>query len=188
MKEMYRYIQQFGNLEPSQLDLIAGSGREIFLKKDSYFSQAGKIPREVGFVIKGIFRGCYYTDEGEDITRCFIAENSMVCDYLNFESENFSSEYIQALTDCRVIVFNKYQWEELSRNVSGWDSIKNKMVQACMYQKSRKGPVISKDAASRYLDFLKNFPLVINRVPLSYVASYLGITQQSLSRIRKNIQ
>ncbi|WP_445430793.1 hypothetical protein [Chryseobacterium indoltheticum] len=52
----------------------------------------------------------------------------------------------------------------------------------------RRSPLVSEDATTRYLSFLEKFPKVANRVPLSYVASYLGITQQSLSRIRKNIR
>lgn len=54
-----------------------------------------------------------------------------------------------------------------------------------MYQKSRKGLVVSQDATTRYLEFMENYPSLINRVPLTYIASYLGVTQQLLSRIRK---
>ncbi|WP_317173319.1 cyclic nucleotide-binding domain-containing protein [Chryseobacterium caseinilyticum] len=48
--------------------------------------------------------------------------------------------------------------------------------------------MVSEDATTRYLSFIEKFPALVNRIPLSYVASYLGITQQSLSRIRKNIR
>src|SRR5690606_12256517 len=119
---------------------------------------------------------------------CFIPENNLVVDYTNFEADMASTEYLQACTDCRIMVFSKQDWEELSHTVVGWDNIKNKMVQKCMYQKSRKNPVISQDATTRYLDFLANYPTLANRVALSYIASYLGVTQQSLSRIRKNIR
>ncbi len=96
-------------------------------------------------------------------------------------------QYIQACTNSKIIVFSKESWEELSQIIVGWDTIKNKMVQLCMYQKSRSNPVISQDATTRYLEFMDNHPTLINRIPLNYIASYLGITQQSLSRIRKNI-
>lgn len=188
MEEMIDYFLQFGNLNKQQIDLITGKGRKLELKKDDYFSEAGKIPKQVGFIIDGVIRGCYYDNKGLEITRCFIMENSVVCDYVNFEANTSSSEYLQAITDCSLVVFSKNDWEELSRIIVGWDNIKNKMVQLCMYQKSRKGPVISQDATTRYLEFLENYPSLINRVPLSYIASYLGVTQQSLSRIRKNIR
>jgi hypothetical protein len=64
-----------------------------------------------------------------------------------------------------------------------------KVVQKCLMDAmDRRSPLVSEDATTRYLSFLEKFPKVANRVPLSYVASYLGITQQSLSRIRKNIR
>jgi len=47
---------------------------------------------------------------------------------------------------------------------------------------------VEQDATTRYLEFLENFPTLVNRIPLSYIASYLGITQPTLSRIRKNIR
>lgn len=188
MEEMIQYFLQFGILNKQQIELIISRGKLLEIKKENYFSEAGKIPKQVGFVIEGIIRGCYYNNKGEEITRCFIDEKSLVCDYVNFESNTISSENLQAITNCRLAVFSKNDWEELSHTIVAWDKIKNKMVQLCMHQKSRKGPVISQDATTRYLEFMTNYPSHINRIPLSYVASYLGVTQQSLSRIRKNIQ
>ncbi len=187
MEEMIQYVLQFGMLNKQQIELIRSKGRLLEVKKEDYFSEAGKIPKQVGFIVEGVIRGCYYNNKGEEITRCFINENSLVCDYINFESNTTSSEYLQAITDCSLVVFSKKDWEELSHIIVGWDNIKNKMVHLCMHQKSRKGPVISQDATTRYLEFMENYPSLINRIPLSYIASYLGVTQQSLSRIRKNI-
>lgn len=188
MKELLEYILQFGHLNKQQIDLVTSKARELNLQKDEYFSEAGKTPRQVGFIVDGVIRGCYYTNKGEEVTRCFVSENSLVVDYINFGANSASSEYLQACTDCKLMVFSKQSWEELSQTIVGWDTIKNKMVQICMYQKSRKSPVISQDATTRYLEFMENYPSLINRVPLAYVASYLGVTQQSLSRIRKNIR
>lgn len=188
MEEMIEYMLRFGNLNKQQIDLIVSKAQPRELKKEDYFSEAGKVPKEVGFVVEGVIRGCYYNNKSDEITRCFISENSLVCDYVNLEANTSSSEYLQAITDCNLIVFSKKDWEELSHIIVGWDNIKNKMVQLCMYQKSRKGPVISQDATTRYLEFMENYPSLINRIPLAYIASYLGVTQQSLSRIRKNIR
>lgn len=187
MKELIEYILRFGSLDKEQIELVADKGKALEIKKQHYFSEAGKVPKQVGFVVDGVVRGYFHNEENE-ITRCFISENNLVCDYINFEAGTTSSEYLQAVTDCNLIVFSKKDWEELSLIVPGWDNVKNKMVQLCMYQKSRKGPVISQDATTRYLAFLENYPSIVNRVPLSHIASYLGITQQSLSRIRKRIR
>ncbi|NDV41902.1 Crp/Fnr family transcriptional regulator [Flagellimonas sediminis] len=187
MKELLEYIFQFGNLNSQQINLIKNKVTQVELRKDAYFSEAGKIPNQVAFVVEGVFRGCYYNNKGEEITRCFIQENSIMCDYVNFEANAVSSEYLQSCTDSKLIVFSRQTWEELSQIMVSWDAIKSKMVQICMYQKSRKNPVISQDATTRYLEFIENHPALVNRIPLASISSYLGVTPQSLSRIRKNI-
>ncbi|WP_456311672.1 Crp/Fnr family transcriptional regulator [Pseudomonas shirazensis] len=188
MKQFIDYILQYGSLNNQQIDFIVEKAIKIELQKDDYFSEAGKIPIRVGFILEGVVRGCYYNNKGEEITRCFISENSLAFDYMNFEANTSSAEYLQAATNCKLIVFSKPDWEEISQTIVGWENISGKMFQKCLFQKSRKGPVISQDATTRYLEFMKNYPTLINRVSLAYIASYLGVTQQSLSRIRKNIR
>ncbi|WP_293939255.1 Crp/Fnr family transcriptional regulator [Sphingobacterium sp. UBA5996] len=134
MEELIEYILQFGNLNKQQIELVISKGQILQIKKEDYFSEAGKIPKEVGFITEGVIRGCYYNNKGEEITRCFISENSLVCDYVNFEANALSSEYLQAITDCSLIVFSKKNWEELSHTIVGWDNIKNKMVQPTLHK------------------------------------------------------
>lgn len=188
MTALIRYLSQFGHLNAQAVEIISGKAIETTLRKGAFFSSAGKIPRQVGFITEGVMRGYYHDDQGNEITRCFIAEDSIVVDYMNFEAGTAATEYLQACTDCKLVVFAKQDWDQLSQTVPGWDPIKHKMVQLCMYQKSRKGPVVSKDAATRYTEFLEHYPMLINRVPLTYIASYLGVTPQSLSRIRRTIR
>lgn len=188
MEALVEYILQFGNLNKQQVDFVGAKIEALELRKGEYFSEAGKTPMQVGFIVQGVIRGCYYSNKGDEVTRCFISENSLVVDYVNFDANIASVEYLQACTDCQLLLFSKHDWEELSHTIVGWDNMKNKMIQKCLFQKSRRMPVISQDATSRYLEFMKNYPGLINRVPLTYIASYLGVTQQSLSRIRKDIR
>jgi CRP-like cAMP-binding protein len=189
MKELLPYILQFGNLNQQQIDLISKKATEITFSKDEYFSEAGKIAVQVGFIIEGIMRVCYYNNKGEEITKYFIEENNMVVDLESFNNSICSSAYVQAVTDCKLIVFSKADWEELLATIVGWDTIVHKIISRALMQKvDRRSPLVSEDATTRYLSFMEKYPKVINRIPLSYLASYLGITQSSLSRIRKNIR
>src|SRR3954462_13203668 len=189
MKEFVEYILQFGNLNKQQIDLISSKAFDLELRKDEYFSEAGKISRQVGFIIEGVTRVCYYNNKGEEITKYFIDENNLVVDIESFNNEICSSAYVQAITDCKFICFNKRDWQELLITIIGWDAIVNRIISKALIQKvERRSPLITEDATERYLKFLDIYPNVVNRVPLAYVASYLGITQSSLSRIRKNIQ
>ncbi len=163
--------------------------KTLELHKDEYLSEAGKIPRHVGFIIEGVVRFCYYNNKGEEITHFFIDENNFVSDQQKFEAQMAASEYIQAVTNCKLLVFSKKDWDEIGNTVVGWDAITSLILKKCLLRTiERRSPLVSEDATTRYLSFIEHFPGLVNRIPLSHIASYLGITQQSLSRIRKNIR
>ena len=189
MKEFIEYILQFGSLNQQQLELISKKAVEKDLKKEAYFSEAGKVSKQVGFVIEGIVRVCYYNNRGEEITKYFIEENNLVVDLESFDNEIPSTAYVQAVTDCRLLIFSKKDWQDLLDTIIPWEAIVHKIISKALRQKvERRSPLVSEDATTRYQMFLEIYPNVVNRVPLSYVASFLGITQSSLSRIRKNIR
>ncbi len=189
MEEFVNYILQFGNLNKQQIDFITGKAKKLELKKEEYFSEAGKVPRYVGFILQGVVRFCYYNNKGEEITHSFIEENNFVSDQQRFEAQVVASEYIQAVTDCEFLIFSKKDWDEIGNTVVGWDAITGLILKNCLLKTiERRSPLVSEDATTRYLSFIEQFPGLLNRVPLSQIASYLGITQQSLSRIRKNIR
>ncbi len=189
MNELIEYLLQFGNLNKQQTDIITSKATELKLQKGGYFSEAGKIPKQVGFVVKGVIRIYCYDNNGGEITKYFVDENRLVVDYENFEANLVSSDYLQAVTDCKLIVFSKQNWEELYHTITDWDKIITKAVQkAYQIHLERRTALVSEDAVTRYLSFLEKFPTLANRVPQAYIASYLGVTRFSLSRIRKNIR
>ncbi|TCD28729.1 Crp/Fnr family transcriptional regulator [Pedobacter psychrodurus] len=182
------FILMFGDLSTQQIDFIASKAKFTTLLKDEYFSKAGKIPTQVSFLLNGIFRLSYYDNDGEEITNYFIEGNQFIADYQNFEANLPSTDNLQAVTDCELLLFAKKDWAEISNAINGWDKITDKMYRKCLIETiEKRSPLVAEDATTRYLLFLKKFPSLANRIPLSYIASYLGITQQSLSRIRKNI-
>ncbi len=189
MKELINYILRFGNLNQQQLDFISSKATRLDLQKDEYFSEAGKISRRVGFIVDGVLRVCYYNNKGEEITKYFIEENNLVVDLESFDNEISSTAYVQAVTDCKLIVFSRRDWLELLQTIVGWEAIVHKIISRALMQKvERRSPLISEDATTRYLKFMEIYPTLINRIPLTYIASYLGVTQSSLSRIRKSIR
>ena len=143
---------QFGNLNNQQIDFINSKAIELELSKEEYFSEAGKIAKQVGFILDGITRACYYNNKGEEITKYFIDENNFVVDLDSFDNKIPSSEYVQAVTDSRVIVFSEQNWQEITNTIVGWESIVNKIVKKSLIQKiERRSPLVSEDATTRYL-------------------------------------
>ncbi len=188
MQTLINYMLQFGQLNSQQTELIRQKAAEAVLKKGEYFSEAGKIARRVAFVTEGILRVFYCNNKGEEVTLNFIAEGAFAVDLESFNYRSPSTGYVEAVTDCSLIVFSTDAWRELSLTIIGWDAIVNKIALKVYAEKAtRAGHMLAEDARTRYLHFLDYFPTLANRIPLSLLASYLGMTQSSLSRIRKGI-
>src|SRR5260221_4067492 len=188
MEALINYLLQFGHLNQQQIELIKSKGIIRELKKDEYYSEAGRIPREIAFLTEGIFRVCYYNKEGEEITKYFIDENNFAVDINSYNQQIPSSEYIHLITDCTIIVFSKQAMLELSMTIIGWDSIVAKITAKGLAEKVNKiSAMMAEDATERYLSFFDKFPQIAGRIPLSYLTSYLGIKQSSFSTILKRI-
>jgi len=189
MEKFIEYILQFGNLNKQQMDLIKNRGSEIELHKDDFYWEAGKAVKQIGFLTDGVLRVYYYNNKGGEITRYFIDEDHLILSGNAIDEIYRPSEYLSAITDCKLIVFTKQDWKEISETIIDWDNIVQKIVAKYHSEKvARRSELISQNATERYRDFIEKFPTLVNRVPLSYIASYLGITQSSLSRIRKSIR
>ncbi|MGV3766012.1 MAG: Crp/Fnr family transcriptional regulator [Chitinophagaceae bacterium] len=183
------YILQFGNLNNQQIDLIKSRATEIALRKDEFYWEAGKTVKQIGFLTDGVLRVYYYNNKGEEITRYFIDENHLILSGNTADEFYTPSEYLQAITDCKMVVFSKRDWIDISETVIGLDNIIQRIIAKHHTEKlKRRGDLISQDATARYLDFIEKFPTLANRIPLGYIASYLGMTASSLSRIRKSIR
>jgi len=181
-------LLQFTTLNPSQVELIEAATTTRSCAAGAYFSRAGQVAREVGFVNTGIFRVLYYDHEGKEITRYFLEEGKFMVDMNSFGPGIPSTEYIQAVTEAEITVLSKEAMEELSRTILVWDSLIAKITAKAMAEKVvRVSYMMPQDATQRYQSFLKLYPQLANQIPLHYIASYIGVTKSSLSRLRKNL-
>lgn len=185
MNEFFAYVSQFGRLTQHQQDAIAQQATRITLRKGDFF-----VEQQVGFVEAGVLRVCSYTEQGDELTQYFIEERQPILDIRKPECANTPSTcLVQAITDCQLVVFTMQQWHAFAQDIPGWETLVQKIIAQTTWEKLvRVQPLVAQNAATRYQSFLTTYPQLANRVPLSYLASYLGMTQSSLSRIRKNIR
>ena len=188
METFINYLLQYGQLNRQQIELIEGSIQVLELDRGQYFSEAGKISNRVGFILDGILRVCYYDKDGNEITRYFVDEQNFAVDLNSFNNRIASSEYIEAIVPTKLLVFSREALNNLSQTIIGWDAIMAKITSKALMEKvNRISPMMGEDAKTRYLEFFKRFPTLANRIPLNYLASYIGITKNSLSRIRNEL-
>ncbi|MCK7555816.1 Crp/Fnr family transcriptional regulator [Chitinophaga sedimenti] len=189
MNDLIQYLRQYGRLTQEQCGLIIAKAQPANVKKGAYFSEAGRVSRRIGFVTDGVFRVCYYDRHGADFTRYFIYEHRFVADMSSFMDELPSAEYIEAVTDATVLEFSREDFTALANDIPEWTDIFAKITSSVLENKMKAaGNMLVQDAQSRYLHFLEHYPGLANRIPQTMLASYLGITATSLSRIRKSIR
>ncbi len=188
MEKLINYILQYVQLDQNQIDFLTTNAKELYLKKGDFFLKEGKTAKEVGFILNGVVRVFHLDKDANDTSLAFLEENRLVVDLASFNTQTPSSVYIQAVTNCELLVLNGELFDQTNSLKIPWDLFFNKIMTESFFNKERKGRIaLTGDATTRYLNFLKNYPNLANRIPLSNLASYLGITQSSLSRIRKNI-
>jgi CRP-like cAMP-binding protein len=182
------FLLQFSHFTPQQLALIASKATERPYAAGAYFSEAGRVAREIGFVLEGIFRVCYFNKDGVEITKYFMEEHRFMVDLSSYQYQLPATEYLQAVTPARVLVFAARDWQALGHTIVGWPETERNIITRALLEKvSRVSPLGHEDATTKYQGFLTAYPHLANRAPLAQLASYLGITPQSLSRVRKNI-
>jgi len=156
--------------------------------KNEYFMSQGKVCRKLAFISEGVMRYCMFRDDGSDITCFFMCENDFVGDPESFISQKPSDKNLQALTDCQLIVISFENMHKILQHVPNAPQINaaidHYVMMKMLYQRTF---LLNLDATVRYREFMREYSHVLQRIPLSYVANFLGIAQQSLSRLRKQI-
>lgn len=188
MKALIDYLLTYTILHEQQIELIKSKAELKIIKKGGSFLEIGRVAKQLGFVLEGILRVCWYNENGEDITRAFITENHFALNISSFTHSTPSKVCFEAISDCKLLVFSKQSLIELEGAIPCWKDLVSKITATSLMDKlTISNNMLIQDGKTRYLEFLKTYPGLANRIPLSTLASYLGIQQSSLSRIRKNI-
>lgn len=184
-------LKQFlatSEMTEEELATVLSGYERVEFKKGSFILKEGQIAREYFFVEQG-FLTSYLTDyEGNDITTAFHPSNELLINVVSFFLQKPSEENILALTDCvlwrtKIDIF--YHHFNTIEHYSDWG--RNWMVNNLFHHKTRSLSLVKKSAKDRYLELLNNHSEVFEYATLQQIASYLGITNTSLSRIRKEI-
>jgi len=166
---------------------IAEFAEIIHFPKNEYFVREGVVCRRMAFIAEGVMRYCM-TREGEDITCYFSCENEFVGDPDSFVQRKPSERNAQALTDCVLVCISRSNIGKVFAACPEFEQltpvINHRVMMGLMLQRDF---LQHAEAAQKYRHFIETYPHILQRVPLAYIASFLGITPQSLSRLRKEI-
>jgi CRP-like cAMP-binding protein len=184
MQHLLTQIKNFSPLSEAAVNALQDCFEKITLGKNEFLLQEGKVCRQLYFLEKGALRGFYNLD-GKEITHWFGFENDFVTSFHSFITQEPAVENIQLLEGCILWGISK---ETLTNLFNRHHEIERLMRIA--YEKyyirleERFVNAQFKTASERYQDLLQQTPHILERVALGCIASYLGISQETLSRIR----
>lgn len=184
---LHSIINPIYDLPESSLDLFTQQVTEIHLPKGHVLLHADKIENSIYLLKKGIVRA-YADTEDREVTFWFGTEGDPVISMKSYVSNEKGYENIELLEDCELYCLESKNLKDLYTtdiHIANWGRtfIEKELVKA----EERLISLQFKTASVRYRDLLINYPHLLQRVPLGHIASYLGITQASLSRIRAEI-
>lgn len=183
-----QFFQSFNLFSKNEIDHLLTFFKERTLAKNDFFVKENERCKEIAFIQSGIFRSYYTSNEGKDNTYCFRFPNDLMASYSSFISDKPSIENLQAISEATLLVIKKEKIQELASENPKWSEFLRIIAeQEYLELEKRFFQLQRDDAAQRYAFLIENHPDYIQKIPLQYLASYLGITQRHLSRIRKEI-
>lgn len=184
MTPLFQYFKKFNPLSKEAEKAITEISRIVTMKKNKDLQAIGHTCKTIYFIEKGVAR-IYYFKDGIDITERFFFENSIIARVESLFTGKPSRKAIQILEDAEIIAINSIQLFKLYDTFPEIERLFRRIFEEAYVETvNRIEGIQFHSAEERYNALLNEAPNVLMRVPLKHVASYLGITQVSLSRIR----
>ena len=184
-----QHVASFIRLEKEEEEFFVSQLQHRKLRKRQYFLQEGDVSRYEAFVLKGCLRTYELDENGNEHVLSFAVENWWVGDLYSFFTGTPSSYNVDTLEPTELLFLDLASQDLLFEKVPKFERYFRLLVQNAFIATQRRViSSISKPAEERYLEFIEKYPTLELRIPQHQIASYLGITPESLSRTRKQLQ
>lgn len=178
-------VSSFAVLSEMELDLIVSSFQIVNAKKGQTLIRQGSIVNRLYFINSGFVRSYYLSEDGQEFTTSLAESGQMMSAFEGFQKGIKASESIQAVTGCELLVVTKAAYDLIFRAVGAWPKYCSGVYEmAILTSGERLLDMQRLNASERYDKLVSMRPEIAMNTPVKYLASYLGVQPQSLSRIR----
>jgi CRP/FNR family transcriptional regulator, anaerobic regulatory protein len=184
----FKYISLIMDIPEHDKDQCRRNFKPLQVPRDTMLEVAGKIPLHHNFIVSGFMRKFYIDDKGDEVTIDLNNGPQWFTSYYAFINQTVSNEYLQCITDCELLRITKADADSSAEtSFTQKDYTIRLFHQIQVEHRERINDLTTLTAEQRYVKLMKNAPNIIQHVPLKYIASYLGIKPESLSRIRREL-
>ena len=184
MKELLSLLNNIHSLSPALHQYLSQNLKTRTIDKKQFLLTAGQISRHIYFIKKGLLR-CYYIHDEQEVCSKFLKEGDIIVSASSFFLQKESIEFIQAIEDSTLwfICYDELQY--IYKHFPEFNVIGRVLsIKSYLLSEQRLNFIRMKNASDRYSSMLEHFPELVLRVPSKYLASYLSISVETLSRIR----
>jgi CRP-like cAMP-binding protein len=186
--EINSNVCRYVSFSSEDLELFNKLLRHKRFAKKTYLLRAGDVCNFEGFILKGSLRKYYIDDNGNEVIIQFGIENGWISDIASFSDQKPGNLFIETLEDTELLILDPNSKEALLAQVPKFERFYRKLVEKNIStMQNRLYFSIAKTAEQKYLDFLEHYPGIPQRVPQHYIASYLGMTPEFLSKVRARL-
>ncbi len=187
MNQLGVHIESYLGLPKNEAELFASYFKPVTLQKGDYFLKANQYCKQLAFVQSGSLREFLYVNDKE-VTKWISNKGYFAVDLSSFLFNQPSSVNWQAIDTTELFVISKTDFDKIETIVPNWQEVKTILIAKCFaILENRVISHLAMSAEERYNQFFELNPKLFNEVPLQYIASILGMTPETLSRIRKRI-
>lgn len=184
-KLLSAYIKQKITISNADLEMALSYFKALKVKKNEILVSPGEKPQKIYFVTKGCLRIFFLTEGGTEATRHFAFENQFATALVSFITNDISKEFLQAVEDTELYYIWQRDFYELLKIIPHWEKLyRHYLEYAYVTNTNRLMSFITLDATERYRQLLAQNPRVVTHLPNKMVASYLNISQETLSRLK----
>lgn len=182
LKQLLTFIVPFSE---EQLSVIMPYFRPKAVKKNQFLLSQGEVCEEFYFIYKGCISTAFLTLEGQEKTRYVMADCSIGTALSSFISHTPSFEFMDALEDSELLAIRREDFYKLNEEMTAWRLFYQRILEmAYSFQNKKIEALVTLTAKQRYEHLLKENPLLVQRLSNKVLASYLDITQETMSRIK----
>ncbi|MCU4165066.1 Crp/Fnr family transcriptional regulator [Carboxylicivirga caseinilyticus] len=184
MKDLQKYITTYFGISEDDMQKVAALFKETELKKGDYFLKIGQYCDKLSFVQSGYVR-IYSTFNNKEVTQWISTKGYFITELNSFIFKQRARYNMQALTDCKLFTIEKDNYNLLNKILPNWPVMEKQFIAGCFITlEDRVFNHLSLTAEERYEQFFQQNKELFNQVPLQYIASMLGMSAETFSRIR----
>ena len=181
-----KQLKEVKILSDHEIEQICSAFEIETIRKNKYFLEAGQRCSKIGFLFSGILCSFIYDTEGSEIVKHFLEPYQFFTDLDSYENAKPACLNIISITESTILSIKKQDNNDLQHEIPKWEHVQGLFASRALNNMIQMRNFLNFGSATeKYRYFVKNYPNLARNVPLKYIASYLGITQSSLSRLRR---